>query len=188
MLAGIIPATATKQSHPAERAIAKTLVIALLYGMAAPTLALKSGVSAEPRTRPAQVDSAYTYRKFQRWSDERIYRGRWKRSNGNCIRRRRLAVDHRTKSGTLRNFGVQGCVVQRFYAWRIASSTKPAFRSAFRCTMRFSWSAPRGIWRKLLEKSDSRWNEPAKSFSKAGGFGRKLIYFATPIGWLNRVV
>jgi hypothetical protein len=107
ILAGTMPAGATEETHPKERATAKTLMIALLYGMAAPSLASKLGVSLN-RAKDVLKTIRSRYRKLQEWSDYQVstsrQTGRIETTFGWA-----LAVNHGTKSGTLRNYKVQGC-------------------------------------------------------------------------------
>jgi hypothetical protein len=104
--AGLIPHGGAKASHPAERAMAKTLMLAVQYGMAARTLAARLGVS---RNQAENLLAAHrrVFRKFWEWSDEQVRSAYWtgkiETSYG-----WKLAVSPRTKERTIRNFRVQG--------------------------------------------------------------------------------
>ena len=82
-------------------------MIALLYGMGAPALAFKLGVSLN-RAQDLLKTIHYTYRNLRKWSDRQICAGRWT-GRIETTYGWSLAVDRRTKSGTLRNYKVQGC-------------------------------------------------------------------------------
>lgn len=66
--AGAVPATATKQSHKAERDKFKACVLAVQYGMGAESLALRIGQPPIYARRLLELHRQ-TYRDFWRWSD-----------------------------------------------------------------------------------------------------------------------
>ena len=71
ILAGAVPANATKKSHKAEREQFKACVLAVQYGMGAESLALRIGqpvIQANVLLRLHQE----TYRVFWRWSDAAV--------------------------------------------------------------------------------------------------------------------
>ncbi len=68
-MAGLAPPDATKQSHPEVRAMCKTCFLGLDYGMQAPTLAMRTGLSlieAEDLMRRM----ADTFSTFTAWSEQ----------------------------------------------------------------------------------------------------------------------
>jgi hypothetical protein len=69
--AGMIPADATKTSHPGERELCKQCVLATQYGMEADTLALRIG---QPKivARDLLHHHHETYPTFWRWSDAAV--------------------------------------------------------------------------------------------------------------------
>jgi hypothetical protein len=105
--AGLMPPEATKKSHPRERAVAKTCVLALQYGAGAPTLTRKAGLSLH---RAEDIRNAHRrlFRRTWEWFSLQVQRGRW---TGRIDTEYgwRLPVGPATKTGTLRNFRVQGC-------------------------------------------------------------------------------
>lgn len=66
--AGAVPATATKQSHKAERDKFKACVLAVQYGMGAESLALRINQPPIYARRLLELHRQ-TYRQFWRWSD-----------------------------------------------------------------------------------------------------------------------
>jgi len=104
--AGLIPKGGTGDSHPHERATVKTLMIALLYGMSMQSLAVRLGVS---RNRARDLLSMH----------KRMFTATWKmldaqpeiaRANGYAETALgwRLYTTRQTRTGTLRNFRIQG--------------------------------------------------------------------------------
>jgi DNA polymerase I-like protein with 3'-5' exonuclease and polymerase domains len=67
-MAGAVPATATKQSHAAEREQFKTVALGVLYGLSADGLARKLNVSPS-RGRELLRIHQETFRRFWEWSD-----------------------------------------------------------------------------------------------------------------------
>jgi DNA polymerase I-like protein with 3'-5' exonuclease and polymerase domains len=70
-MAGAVPPSATKQSHPAERELFKACVLAVQYGMGPDALALRIGkppVVARDLLRAHQE----TFRVFWKWSDAAV--------------------------------------------------------------------------------------------------------------------
>lgn len=104
--AGLIPAGGTKETHPDERALAKTLLLATQYGMSAYGLATRLGVS---RARAGALLATHReiFNKFWGWSDRTVRRARWERHLATTYAWR-LAVSKATAENTLRNFEVQG--------------------------------------------------------------------------------
>jgi hypothetical protein len=106
VMAGLIPPGGTKASYPNERGIAKTLALAVQYGMAAPSLAVRLGVSIN-RARDLLAAHRHIFRRLWRWSDAQVSAARWTGSIETTYGWR-LSVNRRTKTRTLRNFKVQG--------------------------------------------------------------------------------
>jgi hypothetical protein len=106
VMAGLMPATATKKSHPHEREIAKTVSLAVLYGQWIFSMAQKLGISVN---RAEDLLAAHRQRLPQvwSWSDERV-RNSYLRRRTDTIWGWYLAVNSQTKKQTLRNFPVQG--------------------------------------------------------------------------------
>jgi DNA polymerase I-like protein with 3'-5' exonuclease and polymerase domains len=106
IMAGLIPPGGTKASHPNERAIAKTLMLAVQYGMSAKTLAVRLGVSLN-HAKDLLAVHRQIFRRLWKWSDAQVSAGRW---TGviETVYGWRLAVNGKTKARTLRNFKVQG--------------------------------------------------------------------------------
>jgi DNA polymerase-1 len=106
-MAGLVPAHGTKAEYPHERGLAKTALLAIQYGMKAPALAIRLGVS---RHRAEDLLSAHHrgYPKFWKWSDRAVTDARWT-GNIETVYGWKLAVNEKTKENTIRNFKVQGC-------------------------------------------------------------------------------
>jgi len=105
--AGLIPPGGTKHSHPQQRAVAKTCMLALQYGAGPYTIARKLGVSLH-RAEDMLHAHRRLFRRLWEWSDLQIQTGRWMRSIDTEYGWQ-LAVSPTTKTLTLRNFRVQGC-------------------------------------------------------------------------------
>jgi hypothetical protein len=112
---GMVPPTATKQTHRAERDIIKTVILGTQYGMGEQTLAVRINkplVYARDLLRAHRL----TYRRFWEWSDAAVnlalFRGRlWTRFGWQTWTRYRQPTD--TDSGdpnirSLSNFPCQG--------------------------------------------------------------------------------
>jgi hypothetical protein len=103
---GLIPPGGSKTTHPSERAVAKTLMLALQYGMKSRGLAARLGVSHH-HAEDLLAAHRRVFRKFWEWSDEQVRSGYWTGAL-ETFYGWRLAVSSRTKEGTIRNFRVQG--------------------------------------------------------------------------------
>jgi hypothetical protein len=103
---GLIPPGGSKVTHPIERDAAKTITLALLYGMKSQTLAARLGVS---RQRAEDLLDAHhrMFRTCCAWSDEQVRSAYWHNAV-ETFYGWKLAVNPHTKERTLRNFRVQG--------------------------------------------------------------------------------
>jgi DNA polymerase I-like protein with 3'-5' exonuclease and polymerase domains len=106
VLAGFIPPGGTEDSHPWERNLAKTLALATTYGMSAPGLAGKAGVSLN-RAKDLLATLRQIFRTLWRWSDAQIHAARWTGFMETAYGWR-LAVNSKTETGTLGNFKIRG--------------------------------------------------------------------------------
>jgi DNA polymerase I len=104
--AKLMPATGTKESHPAERALAKQLMLATQFGMSSWGLARRLEVS-QRRAEALLEAHRRVFHKFWRWSDETVSVARW-RGKIETVFGWQMAVDDETPENTLRNFPVQG--------------------------------------------------------------------------------
>jgi DNA polymerase I-like protein with 3'-5' exonuclease and polymerase domains len=104
-LAGLIPAGGTKHSHPHERELAKTLMLATGYGMGVHSLAIRLNVSLH-RAQSLREAHQRGFRVFWGWSDEVVRSARWRRQI-DTMYGWSLAVTQRTKENTLRDFPAQ---------------------------------------------------------------------------------
>ena len=104
-IAGLVPAGATKKSHPHQREICKVVALAVQYGMGVKTLALRLQQS-EPHARSLLELHRRSFTKFWKWSDAATDYGLL---NGNIFTTMGwvLHVTAKTKLGTLRNFPMQ---------------------------------------------------------------------------------
>jgi hypothetical protein len=103
---GLIPPGGNKTSHPKERALAKTLMLAVQYGMTSRTLAVRLGVSHH-RAEDLLAVHRRVFRNFWQWSDEQVQSAYWTDAIETCYGWR-LTVSPKTKERTIRNFRVQG--------------------------------------------------------------------------------
>ena len=69
--AGAIPATATKESHPQQRALFKTCMLGVGYGMGSRSLAFRIGGSGAEAAELLRLHRK-TYAKFWAWSDAAV--------------------------------------------------------------------------------------------------------------------
>ena len=103
--AGLMPAGASKRTHPLERSIAKTCTLALQYGAGPRTLQQKSGISFN-----RAVDLWRTHRQLYpnlwKWTSLQVQRARWEHHLDSELGWR-LHVTSNTRTGTLQNFGIQ---------------------------------------------------------------------------------
>jgi hypothetical protein len=105
-MAGVVPATATKQTHANERDQFKTVALGVLYGLSADGLARKLSV---PPCRGRELLRMHqeTFRRFWQWSDqiemEAMLTGQLKTVFGWTVR---VGPDANPRS--LRNFPMQG--------------------------------------------------------------------------------
>ena len=104
--ANLIPPGGSKSTHPLERAIAKTCMLALQYGGGIHTVARKAGVSLH-RAQDLVTTHRRLFHRLREWSDLQIQQARWNRHIDTEFGWR-LQVSPRTKMLTLRNFRVQG--------------------------------------------------------------------------------
>lgn len=72
-LAGLVPADATKDTHPHLRAVCKTTNLGVLYGMTEYGLALRLGMRTADARELLRLHRA-TYRRFWRWVEDRVDR------------------------------------------------------------------------------------------------------------------
>ena len=69
--AKLVPANATKKSHPDKRAVCKTIVLGLGYGMGADTMAARAHISV-PEARELRRQHQTVYRKYWKWSEDTV--------------------------------------------------------------------------------------------------------------------
>jgi hypothetical protein len=69
--AGIVPADATKQSHPDIRQMCKTCVLGIGYGMGADSIAVRAGISVAEARNLLSLHR-HSYKKFWQWADNTI--------------------------------------------------------------------------------------------------------------------
>ena len=72
-VAGMVPADADKDSHPAERAICKILFLGIGYGMSAEGLALQSGLHIVTARKLLRLHRE-AYPVFWAWADDNVHR------------------------------------------------------------------------------------------------------------------
>jgi hypothetical protein len=68
---GAAPPDATRDSHPAVRAICKEIVLGLNYGLGAERMALRAGISPASATELIERHRQ-TYKRFWRWSEDTV--------------------------------------------------------------------------------------------------------------------
>jgi len=69
--AKIVPADATKQSHPDKRAVCKTIVLGLGYGMGAETMAARAHITVS-EARELLRQHQDVYKKYWQWSEDTV--------------------------------------------------------------------------------------------------------------------
>jgi DNA polymerase I-like protein with 3'-5' exonuclease and polymerase domains len=105
VLIGLMPPTATEKSHPSERAIAKTVSLAALYGQGVDGMARKLRISVN---RAADLLKAHKRRfpEVWRWSAD-LVRTSYARKRISSRLGWTMEVHSETGKNTLRNFQVQ---------------------------------------------------------------------------------
>jgi DNA polymerase I-like protein with 3'-5' exonuclease and polymerase domains len=103
---GLIPPGGSKTTHPNERDKAKTLMLAVQYGMTSRTLAARLGVSCQ-RAEDLLATHRRMFHRFWKWSDQQVCSAYWTGAI-ETFYGWKLAVSLRTKERTIRNFRVQG--------------------------------------------------------------------------------
>jgi DNA polymerase I-like protein with 3'-5' exonuclease and polymerase domains len=103
--AGILPAGATKETHPVERDLAKTMVLAVQFGMTSYGLARRINVTLQEATELLRTHRQIFHR-YWAWSDATVCRARWSGAI-ESVYGWRLAVTNEVEDNTLRNFKVQ---------------------------------------------------------------------------------
>jgi DNA polymerase I len=103
--AGIVPADATRTTHPFERELAKACVLAVLYGMGAEALALRIG---QPLIVARALLRAHreTYPQFWRWSDAAVDLAML-RGSLHTVFGWHVHIDENPNPRSLRNFPMQ---------------------------------------------------------------------------------
>jgi hypothetical protein len=104
-MAGLVPAGATKATHPIERDMCKTMVLALQYGMGPQSLAAKLGRSLN-YAQDLLTAHRKAFRRLWSWADNQVWTARWDRKL-ETLYGWRLIVKPETKVLTCRNFPVQ---------------------------------------------------------------------------------
>jgi DNA polymerase-1 len=69
--AKLVPIDATKQSHPDKRAVCKTIVLGLGYGMGEETMAARAHISV-PEARELLQQHRAVYKEYWKWSDDTV--------------------------------------------------------------------------------------------------------------------
>jgi hypothetical protein len=69
--AKLVPADATKQSHPDMRAVCKTIVLGLGYGMGEESMAARAHISV-PEARELLQQHKAVYKKYWKWSEDTV--------------------------------------------------------------------------------------------------------------------
>jgi DNA polymerase I len=103
--AGILPPGATKETHPLERDLAKTMVPAVQFGMKPHGLARRINVSLQEAAHLLKTHRQI-FRRYWAWSDETVRRARWSGSI-ESVYGWRLMVGNETEENELRNYKVQ---------------------------------------------------------------------------------
>jgi DNA polymerase-1 len=129
-----VPADATKQSHPAEREIFKTLILAIQYQMSPQSVATRLGW---PLLQGEQYIALYkrTFPRQWGWSDGAVDQG-FRQGKLSTVFGWPIHVTHKTRARSLRNFPSQAnaCEMMRLAACylteaqiRVACSVHDAF-------------------------------------------------------------
>jgi hypothetical protein len=103
--AGILPAGATKKTHPMERNLAKTMVLAVQYGMTPHGLARRINTSL-PQATELLKTHRQIFRKYWAWSDDTVRQARWTGQIESGYHWR-FKVKKEVTDNSLRNFKVQ---------------------------------------------------------------------------------
>jgi hypothetical protein len=103
--AGILPPGATKQTHPVERELAKTMVLAVQFGMTAHGLARRLGISLQEATELLKAHRRIFHR-YWAWSDESVLQARWTGAI-ESLYGWRLKVTKEIEDNSLRNYKIQ---------------------------------------------------------------------------------
>jgi hypothetical protein len=103
--AGMAPPGATKQTHPAERELAKTCFLAIGYGQQAPGMALRTGLNVI-RAEGIIRSLRQMFRDFYEWSDRTISVGQM-HGYLTTVLGWTFITTETTKPNTIRNFPVQ---------------------------------------------------------------------------------
>jgi hypothetical protein len=106
IMAGIMPSGATKQSHPDEREIAKTVSLAVLYGQSTAAMALKLNIS-QHRAEDLLHEHKRRFPRVWQWRKQQTAEAHMQ-GYATTIQGWRLYTTGRTSRGTLYNFPVQG--------------------------------------------------------------------------------
>jgi DNA polymerase-1 len=69
--AKLVPIDATKQSHPDKRAVCKTIVLGLGYGMGEETMAARAHISV-PEARELLQQHRAVYKEYWKWSEDTV--------------------------------------------------------------------------------------------------------------------
>lgn len=103
--AKLVPADATKQSHPDKRAVCKTIVLGLGYGMGAEAMALRAHISvAEARELLRQHQTVY--RTYWKWSDDTVSTAMYRNEIATCYGwRQHINVGHEANYSSRRVHG-----------------------------------------------------------------------------------
>lgn len=104
-LAGAVPSDATKKSHPRERAMFKTTLLGLSYGMGCETLAYRLGTTKHEADRLIRLHRE-VFATYWRWMESARIQARLDGFIHNPMGWR-LLVDHHTRATTLGNWPVQ---------------------------------------------------------------------------------
>jgi hypothetical protein len=104
-LAGLVPARATKRTHPAQREIAKKAILAPMYGQGEYSLAIQTGLSRHGARRLLELSQA-RYSVFWRWVDHQQELGEL-RGWQETVFGWRQRITPKTNPRNMRNFPMQ---------------------------------------------------------------------------------
>lgn len=102
---GLVPESATKATHAAERELCKMIFIGLLYGMSAKTLALKLNCD-DASARKILTDYRQRYPQLWQWQEALIKQTRDQQGISTAAGWR-MFVDYSTKPTTIKNWLIQ---------------------------------------------------------------------------------
>lgn len=102
---GLVPETATKASHAAERELSKMIFIGLLYGMGAKTLAVKLNCD-DASARQILADYRQRYPQLWQWQEALLQQAR-EQQGLSTASGWRMFVDYSTKPTTIKNWPIQ---------------------------------------------------------------------------------